>query len=393
MAGIAVRPVRTARERRLFLTFPWRIYRGDPLWVPPLIPERAKKIDPRRNPLIRADRLELFIAWENDRPAGTVCIAEDAATNKTTGRKDCLFGFFECREDIRVAEALIQAAEKRTLEFELDTLFGPFNLDYEDSYGVLIEGREHAPVIYCGHSPPYYRTFFEKMGFKPARADNVAYLMDLHGREEAWDRLSRLANRARRKGWITLRQADLHNWDGEMERIFGLINICLAHLDDFIPYSRETLAALIEPFAKIADPELILFAEAGNRTVGWFPAIPNLNETLLHANGLRYPWDYLRLLRHLNKQKTWLTIKSVLVLPDFWGSAVSALLFDEMTTRARGKGYRWIDLSLTSAANPYTPGLAERMGARIYKRYRVYTRRITRPAPAGGTPPKSESAF
>ena len=36
------------------------------------------------------------------------------------------------------------------------------------------------------------------------------------------------------------------------------------------------------------------------------------------------------------------------------------------------KGYRWADLSLTSADNPYTPGLAERLGARIYKRYRVY---------------------
>jgi hypothetical protein len=31
---------------------------------------------------------------------------------------------------------------------------------------------------------------------------------------------------------------------------------------------------------------------------GWFPAIPNLNEMLIHLNGLRYPWDYLRLLKY-----------------------------------------------------------------------------------------------
>jgi hypothetical protein len=38
------------------------------------------------------------------------------------------------------------------------------------------------------------------------------------------------------------------------------------------------------------------------------------------------------------------------------------------------KGYRWAELSLTSADNPRTPQLAEHLGAVIYKRYRVYRR-------------------
>jgi hypothetical protein len=36
------------------------------------------------------------------------------------------------------------------------------------------------------------------------------------------------------------------------------------------------------------------------------------------------------------------------------------------------KGYHWADLSLTSEDNPNTPILAERVGAQLYKRYRVY---------------------
>ena len=47
MTNIQVLPIRTARERRHFLTFPWKIYKNDPLWVPPLMSERAKTIDPR----------------------------------------------------------------------------------------------------------------------------------------------------------------------------------------------------------------------------------------------------------------------------------------------------------------------------------------------------------
>ena len=60
------------------------------------------------------------------------------------------------------------------------------------------------------------------------------------------------------------------------------------------------------------------------------------------------------------------------VLREYWDTGVAILLFDEMATRAAAKGYQWIDLSLTSADNPYTPTLADRMGARLYKRYRVY---------------------
>ena len=77
MNNIQVLPVRTARERRAFLTFPWRIYKGDPLWVPPLLSERAKSIDPQRGLFFRDGYAELFIAWRNGKPAGTIICAEE----------------------------------------------------------------------------------------------------------------------------------------------------------------------------------------------------------------------------------------------------------------------------------------------------------------------------
>ena len=52
-----------------------------------------------------------------------------------------------------------------------------------------------------------------------------------------------------------------------------------------------------------------------------------------------------------------LAVKSVLILPECWGSGAALLLIDEMAPRARAKGYQWIDLSLTSEDNPYTCAL------------------------------------
>ena len=70
----------------------------------------------------------------------------------------------------------------------------------------------------------------------------------------------------------------------------------------------------------------------------------------------------LRALRWMRYKPRCLAVKSVLILPEYWGSGAAILLIDEMASRARAKGYTWVDLSLTSDDNPYTPHLAERMG-------------------------------
>jgi GNAT superfamily N-acetyltransferase len=171
---------------------------------------------------------------------------------------------------------------------------------------------------------------------------------------------------------VTIRNADLDRWDEEAENVYLLINASLAHLPDFIPWQLEAVKAILASFRNIADPELIFFAEVEGKVVGFFPGIPNLNEVLIHVNGLRYPWDYLKLLWHMRRKPESLTIKSINILPEYWGTPVSILLFTEMAKRARAKGYKWADLSLTSDDNPNTPILAERMGARVYKRYQVY---------------------
>lgn len=376
MSTLEILPIRTARERRTFLTFPWRIYRDDPLWVPPLLPERAKTIDPERGAFFKRGQAEFFIAWRDGKPVGTISAAEDKFANEQRERAECIFGFFEYIDDYAVAEALLNHAIRWAEQRGLNALFGPFNLDYEDSYGVLLEGRDRPPVLLCGHTPPYYQGFMERFGFQPARGDNLAYAIELEEDIPALRRLSRLADRLRRRGRITIRGADLAHWDEEIDRVYHLINIALAHLPDHIGWHRDALEASLAPFRDIADPELILFAEVDGQAVGWLPGIPNLNEPFQHANGLRYPWDYVKLWWHMRSQPECLAIKSVLVLPEYWGSGVSVLLFDEMARRARAMGFKWADLSLTSEDNPYTPTLAKRAGAKLYKRYRVYRLQI-----------------
>ena len=376
MNAVTVRPVRTRKERQIFLTFPWRIYKDDPLWVPPLLPDWAERIDPARGVFFKRGEAEFFIAWRDGQPVGTICAAEDREENEVRGAHECVFGFFNFIEDYVVMEALLARTREWAMRRGLDTLTGPFNLDYEDSYGILVEGRDRPPTLMCGHTPPYYQGFVERYGFQPARGDNIAFALDITTQTPPLEELARVAERVRARKRYVIRPADLSHWEDELERIYILLNTALTHLPDYRSWPREVVYNSLAPFRKIADPELILFAEDSGRTVGWLPGLPNLNEVFIHVNGLRRPWDYLKLGWYMRRRTECLTIKSVLVLPEYWGSGVMILLFDELIRRARARGYTWIDGSLTSDDNPHTPALGARAGAQIYKRYRVYRMKI-----------------
>ncbi len=369
---IEVRPVANRREKRLFLTFPWKIYRGDPLWVPPLLPEREKASDPARGLFFRAGYADFFIAWKNNQPVGTLC-----CSHETNGDpREAALGLFECFDDYASAEALFQQAESWARAHGLSLLVATYNLDREDGRGILIEGRDRPPVLLCGHNPPYYQGFFERYGFTQRHDDGLAYAIELDPANPKIQRLARLAEKVRQRKAFTIRTANLEDVEGEIDRIWRLQNRALEHLPGFNPYTREAIEGMLLPLKNLADPDLILFAESDGQAVGWFPAIPNFNEILIHLNGLRYPWDYARALRYKNLQPKCLTIKSVAVLPEYWDTGAAILLFAEMACRAIEKGYQWADLSLTGADNPDTWDLAHHMGAKIYKRYRFYHKEI-----------------
>jgi len=380
---IELKPVHTARERHIFLTFPWQIYRHDPLWVPPLLSERARVIDPVKGLFFKDGCAELFIAWKDGKPAGTICLAEEYNNTRTKGFPECMVGFVECIEDYPVFQATFEHTGAWARARDMKSLYGPYNLDREDSRGILIEGRDRPPSILCGHHPSYYQAFFERYGFQKNGEDGLAYAIDLDLTDPKIRRIARLADKVReRNPGFKIRSANIEDFDNEMDRIVYLQNEGLKHLPGYVPYTRTDIETMILPLLDLVDMDLILFAEVDGRPAGFFPGVPNFNEVLIHLNGLRYPWDYLRYLRYRNTRPKCLAVKSAVVAPEYWDTGVAILLFDEMTKRACARGYQWADLSLTGESNVDTWPLAHHMGAQVYKRYRFYKKEVS-PLPAG----------
>jgi hypothetical protein len=112
MNGIEIKLVSSNQEKHIFLTFPWQIYRTDPLWVPPLLPELRERMDPKHGVFFNHGSAEFFIAWRDGKPVGTICAAEDRTMNQELGHQECIFGFFQFAQDYNIFLALIETARK-----------------------------------------------------------------------------------------------------------------------------------------------------------------------------------------------------------------------------------------------------------------------------------------
>ncbi len=141
MPAVTVRPVAGRRDLDRFIKLPFRLRRDDPQWVPPLIHERRRFLDRRRNPYFEHADAEYFLARRGGRVVGRVSAQVDHLYNEHHGSREGHFGFFECEDDRETAEALLDAAAGWLRERGMERMLGPMDFTINDESGIVIEGH------------------------------------------------------------------------------------------------------------------------------------------------------------------------------------------------------------------------------------------------------------
>jgi GNAT superfamily N-acetyltransferase len=378
MSSVQVQQVTTRRDLRTFCRFPWRVYKDDPNWVPPLISERLEYLDPATGPFYRFADVALFLARRGREVVGTVAAFVDHRPTKEREPGEGGFGFFESLDDYAVAEALLDAACDWLRAKGASLVRGPMCFTNSEHPGVLIEGADCPPIMLEAHTPPYYVDLLERYGMEK---DHDLYAWRAFrsqiGEELANlpPELSRVADAARRMAQVTIRKLRMEDWDREIVTACHLFNTTLSHLAEHVPLTEEEFGRLANQFRPFLDPDLALFAEADGKTVGFCVALPDVNRVLIHMNGRLFPFNWLKIRRYI-RQIDVVSFKLMGILEEYRRRGIDALLYLETIKAFYEKGYEWLDGSLTSEYNPMVNLIAQRLGAERYKRFRLYQMRL-----------------
>ncbi len=373
-AHIEVRQVTTRGERAVFVKFPWRVYRSDRNWVPPLISEQLEYLNPQKNRFFNQAEVALLFAHRDGEIVGTIAPFIDHYVIEHTGEQAGGFGFFEVIPDYEVAKALFDAACDWQRTRKIPLMRGPTNFTENDSPGVLIDGADCPPVMLEAHSPPYYKDFFERYGFEK---DHDLFAWRAF-REQIGDELEKIpadlahvAERARQAAKVTIRKLRLDHWDEEIEIALALFNATLKHLPGFSPMTKADFTRMAGRVRDFIDPDLALFAEADGKPIGFAIAIPDVNQVMIHLNGSLFPFNWIRV-KHLISKINVASFKLMGLLEEYRHRGIDAILYLEVVKAIFRKGYTWLDGSVTSEYNPAINLLANRLGAERFKHYRLY---------------------
>ncbi len=365
---------------RLFADFPWRLYRNDPHWTPPL---RGDLLGNRllgltglltpEHPYHRHAEVTHFLAWRGGELVGRVSAAINRRFDEHYHGHYGFFGFFEVAEDYEAARALLDKARDWTKARGAEVLRGPgeYSNATHERQGVLIDGFDYPPTVDLTHNPPYYAEFLERYGFQKAK-DYHACIVDTEF--ETPPRLKRLAALVKQRREIETRPLIFKELVSEVRLIVRIYNEAWAHNWGFLPVTDEEADSMADSLSMVVDPGLVRFAFVNGEPAAVLGAFPDPYYALRPR---RHPFrgsDLLRAGRLLLTKKHIPRIRLMFfgVRPGFRKLGIDAILFDEFRDYVVGNGYHTCEASMLLEDNHLILSPSEFMGARRYKTWRIY---------------------
>jgi hypothetical protein len=372
-----------SREMKDFFEFPWKVYKNDPNWVPPLLSQRRKLLDKHKNPSWEYMEGEYYVAYRADKPVGCIAAFINKRHNEYWEEQIGWFGFFEVFDDQEAATALLQTASDYVKSKGMNAIRGPANFTTNDECAMLIEGFER-PAILMPYNMPYYQRLVENSGL------NFAKVMDLESwymnpelfagknLDEPPEKLIRVVQKAQKAKGIVVRRPDAKRLKEELKLLREVYEAAWEKNWGFVPPTDHEMDHLFADLKDYLDPEIGRFALIKGETVSFMFGLPDMNQVLHRA----YPrpgepeiWTLLKALWHWKVRRVITGLRILLfgVKPNYRGIGVDAAVSLDMFQGLVHK-YWDVDCGWFLETNQPMIQFAKSMRMKLYRRYRFYQR-------------------
>ena len=377
-ANFQIRAVTTSADREMFLDVPERVYANDPNWVPPIRSSIAKQFAPS-NPFFEYGKLQQFIAISQGtnraEAVGRIVAAVNNRLIDREGNKVGLFGFFECIEDLAIAQSLLNTACNWLREQGMTVARGPIDLSTHNNCLFLVEGFDSPPMVMMPYNPSYYPEFIERDGWHKAK-DAYAYNFPL---DKPLPTEFEKAYRVACKSGVTFRPLRTKGKEFEQDclSLYNLFTRAFANNWSSTPRSEEEFLEEAKDLQSLVDPDVFPVAEYNGEMIGFFMGLPDYNIPLQHVKG-KLNWlgiiKFLWYRRQIDRGR----VIAICSLPEYRRKMVPlALIYLGMQGGIqKGKPYKRAELSWVYEDNFPSRKLIEASGGKIYKTYRIYAKTL-----------------
>lgn len=378
-----IRPIDGKADRKKFVALPFRLYKDDPYWVPPLKGEALGLITREKNGWFSHATAQLFLAERDGRVVGRISahidtLALTMPADKGFGPGCGQWGYLDA-EDEATAGALIAAAEEWLRGQGMTRVLGPISMSIWEEPGLLIEGYDHPPTIMMGHAKPEYRGWIERAGYHPVKRLQT---YDLDVTKDFPPIVQRIVAMGERNPRIRIREVDKSKFDEEAAIILAILNDAWSDNWGFVPLTPPEIDDVGVKLKPIVFNDLIRIAEFDGKPVAFMITLPDLNEAIKPLNGNLLPFGWIKLLWWLRRpQVKTMRVPLMGVVKDLQASRLAsqlAFMMIEYIRRAAIKRYaaQRGEIGWVLDDNQGMNAIADAIESRVNKVYMIYGKEL-----------------
>ena len=371
MAAVEIVEVASASQLKKFITYPNELYQDDPNYVAPLISERLEFFDKTKNPFYQTATTKEYLAIRDGKIVGRIGTCVNYAHNQLHLEKVGFFGFLDLIDDYDVLAMMMRVAMINLKKAGMEKLRGPVSYSTNHECGALIEGFDFPPKVMMPYNKPYLPQLLDKFGFKKAMD---LYAFRINQSMPIPERVTQIADKLLERADATIRHLKMSRFDNEVEKIHQIYNAAWEENWGFVPMTKEEFFYLSKNLKQIVDPKVALIVEVDKKPIGFALAIPDINQALIKLDGKLFPFGLIKLLWNTKVRNKIDSLRVLImgVVPEYRGRGLDMVLYARIYKDGLAAGYKWAEMSWILETNQPMNSAVERMGAELYKKYRIF---------------------
>ncbi|MEJ2593649.1 MAG: hypothetical protein P8100_00630 [bacterium] len=294
---IQIREVKSARDYKQFVDFPFKLYKDHPYWVPPLKKGELELLLPKSNPAYEFCDAKFWTAWKDNRLAGRIGAIINHAYNEKINRRMGRFSRVEFIDDKEVSSLLFQTAENWLREKNMEAVHGPLGFTNIDNQGLLIEGFDYLPSQASVMHFPYYKDHIEALGYKKEE-DWVEFRLTINEVPEKAQRLADIIIKRNNLEVIHLENKEQFKEYGH--ELFQLVGKSFEELPYVAPFTEKLIDFILKKYTSVLQPKYIVLIFKDKNLVGFIIGLPSLSKALQKARGKLFPFGIFHLQKALS---------------------------------------------------------------------------------------------
>lgn len=373
--NITIKEVKSRKDLKKFICLPEKIHADHKNWVHPIYMDEWTYFDAKKNKAFTYSDTILLLASKGEEIVGRIMGIVNKRYNEYKKEKTARFGYLETWEDEDVVKALLLAVEGWAREKGMDRIIGPYGFTDQDPEGFLIQGFENRATIATYYNFEWLPGMVEKLGYEKD-VDYFVYKLDVP--EEIPEFYKKILERVKRKGNFELvelrKKRQIKPW---IVPVLDLMNECYigSNIYGYTPLDKQEMLDLAKRYLPVLDPRFVKVITQEGKIVAFIVGIPDMTEGIKKARGRLLPFGFLKILRAAKKTKQ-LDLLLGAVKEEFRGRGLDVLMGVGMIMSAQEAGFKVMDTHHELESNVKVRAEMERMGGKLYKKYRVYQKAL-----------------